>query len=77
MTEEIIDEFTRRDVTRQRKYQLRQRKQGNCETCGKPAPAGLTECDDCAERNAKAQGHKRRYRNTARTRARVLEQKGP
>lgn len=34
---EIIDEFTQLNVSRQRKYQLRRRKQKKCVICGDPA----------------------------------------
>lgn len=37
MPPEILDEFTNLDVSRQRKYQLRKRKQGKCVICGEPA----------------------------------------
>lgn len=33
----IIDEFTGLEVSRQRKYQLRQRDKGNCIKCSRPA----------------------------------------
>lgn len=37
MPQPIIDEFTHLDMTRQRKYALRRRRDGCCVTCGRPA----------------------------------------
>jgi hypothetical protein len=36
----LQDEFTELPVSRQRKWQLRKRKEGRCEICGVPATSG-------------------------------------
>lgn len=49
----VVDEFTfRTDLSRQRKYQLRKRKQNCCVTCGVPTIADIygkhpEKCDTC------------------------------
>lgn len=49
MPSRIEDEFTYRSLTRQRRYQLRQRKLGRCMACGK-ASGGPQYCAVCVLR---------------------------
>lgn len=52
---EIQDEFThRKDISRQRKYQLRNKKEGKCIRCGLPLKT-KDYCDICrVKRNAES-----------------------
>lgn len=53
----VIDEFTNLPVTKQRKYQLRCRRDGFCEECGLPNDRKpLRECSRCLGRNTKYKG---------------------
>jgi hypothetical protein len=63
----IEDEFTDLKISRQRKYQLRMRREGRCTECGETAVAGarcLKHLVRARERQRKKRGLKRRYLNT-------------
>ena len=67
MSKLIIDEFTRRPVSRQRKYQLRKQRDGRCTECGEPTALGarcLKHLVRAREHQRKRLGLKRRYYNT-------------
>jgi hypothetical protein len=67
MRRPIKDEFTRLRVSRQRKYQLRMRRDRRCTECGEPAAQGsrcLKHMVKARERQRKKRGLKRRYLNT-------------
>jgi hypothetical protein len=67
MRKPIKDEFTNLKVSRQRKYQLRMRRDGRCTECGEPAAQGsrcLKHMVRARERQRKKRGLKRRYLNT-------------
>jgi len=60
----IVDEFTNLEISRQRKYQLRQQRDNRCTECGAPA----AQASRCVEHLVKARerqrvklGLKRRY----------------
>jgi hypothetical protein len=62
----IIDEFTHLPISRQRKYQLRQERDGRCSLCGEPAlSASLCRKHLVRRREVqrKRRGYKRRYTN--------------
>jgi len=40
----ILDEFTNRNISRQRKMQLRRQRDGLCIACGSPAAGGTCHC---------------------------------
>ena len=63
----IIDEFTKLNVSRQRKYQLRMQRDKRCTECGEPAIRGarcLKHLVQARERQRKKFGLKRRYLST-------------
>ena len=64
-TKRIKDEFARLPISRQRKYQLRHKRDGRCETCGDPAFRGTARCIKhlvkARENQRKKYGCKRRY----------------
>ena len=63
----IKDEFTALPVSRQRKYQLRMKRDQRCTECGEPAVQGsrcLAHLVKARERQRKKRGLKRRYHNT-------------
>jgi len=63
----ITDEFTSLPISRQRKYQLRMKRDSRCTICGEPAAQGsrcLKHLVKSRERQRKKRGLKRRYRNT-------------
>lgn len=67
MRRPIQDEFTHLPVSRQRRYQLRKRRDGLCTECGAPA----TQASRCVkhlvlarERQRSKKGLTRRYQNT-------------
>jgi hypothetical protein len=67
MTKAIHDEFTNLPISRQRKYQLRMQRDRRCTECGAPAVEGsrcLKHMVRIRERQRKARGLKRRYKNT-------------
>jgi hypothetical protein len=67
MRRPIKDEFTNLKVSRQRKYQLRMRRDHRCTECGEPAAQGsrcLKHMVRARERQRKKRGLKRRYLNT-------------
>jgi hypothetical protein len=67
MRRPIKDEFTNLKVSRQRKYQLRMRRDRRCTECGEPAAQGsrcLKHMVRARERQRKKRGLKRRYLNT-------------
>ena len=67
MRRPIKDEFTNLKVSRQRKYQLRMRRDQRCTECGEPAAQGsrcLKHMVRARERQRKKRGLKRRYLNT-------------
>jgi hypothetical protein len=63
----IKDEFTKLPISRQRKYQMRMRRDKRCTECGAPA-AKDSRCVEhlvkARERQRKKHGLKRRYLNT-------------
>ncbi len=62
----IEDEFTHLNVSKQRKYQLRKKRDRRCEICGAPAIAAgrcLDHMIDARERLRKKKGNRRRYRS--------------
>ncbi len=63
----IQDEFTDLPISRQRKYQLRMKRDKRCTECGEPAAEGsrcLKHRVKARERQRKKRGLKRRYYNT-------------
>ena len=67
MRRRIEDEFTDLPVSRQRKYQLRMKRDRRCTICGEPAEQGsrcLKHLVKSRERQRKKRGLKRRYYNT-------------
>jgi hypothetical protein len=67
MRKRINDEFTRLSVSRQRKYQLRMKRDRRCTECGQPAVQGsrcLKHLVKARERQRKKRGLKRRYHGT-------------
>ena len=68
MKEPIQDEFTRLPISRQRKYQLRQKRDHRCTQCGAPALDGAGRCPkhltEARERQRQRQGFTRRYFGT-------------
>lgn len=67
MRSRIKDEFTDLRVSRQRKYQLRKRRDSRCTECGDPAVQGsrcLKHLVMARERQRQKRGLKRRYRGT-------------
>jgi len=66
MPKRIEDEFTSQRVSRQRRYQLRMKRDRRCELCGEPASEGvlcLKHLIKSRERQRKKLGQKRRYHN--------------
>jgi hypothetical protein len=65
----IKDEFTNLRVSRQRKYQLRMRRDGRCTKCGEPIARGMVLCVkhlvQARERMRKVTGARRRYPSAA------------
>ena len=67
MRKRIKDEFTHLPVSRQRKYQLRMKRDRRCTECGEPAVQGsrcLKHLVKARERQRKKRGLKRRYHGT-------------
>jgi hypothetical protein len=67
MRKRIEDEFTDLPVSRQRKYQLRMKRDRRCTECGEMAVQGsrcLKHLVKARERQRKKRGLKRRYRGT-------------
>src|ERR1035437_4746056 len=67
MRKRIKDEFTHLRVSRQRKYQLRMKRDRRCTECGEPAVQGsrcLKHLVKALERQRKKRGLKRRYHGT-------------
>ena len=67
MRKRIDDEFTKLRVSRQRKYQLRMKRDRCCTECGEPAVQGsrcLKHLVKARERQRKKRGLKRRYHGT-------------
>ena len=67
MRNKIKDEFTRLPISRQRKYQLRMKRDKRCTECGAPAAQGsrcVKHLVKARERQRKKHGLKRRYRST-------------
>jgi hypothetical protein len=67
MRKRIDDEFTHLRVSRQRKYQLRMKRDRCCTECGEPAVQGsrcLKHLVKARERQRKKRGLKRRYHGT-------------
>jgi len=67
MRNRIQDEFTGLGISRQRKYQLRMKRDRKCTECGQPAAEGsrcLKHLVKARERQRKKRGLKRRYFNT-------------
>ena len=63
----ILDEFSALPISRQRRYQLRMRRDGRCAQCGHPAIEGsrcLKHLIVARERQRKTRGLKRRYYGT-------------
>ena len=67
MPKAIKDEFSDLPISRQRKYQLRMKRDMRCTMCGKPLVGGvfcLKHWVETRERIRKKLGCKRRYYNT-------------
>lgn len=67
MRRRIQDEFASLPVSRQRKYQLRMKRDKRCTECGEPAVQGsrcLKHLVKARERQREKRGLKRRYYNT-------------
>jgi len=67
MRKRIEDEFAALPVSRQRKYQLRMKRDRCCTECGEPAVQGsrcLKHLVKARERQRKKRGLKRRYHGT-------------
>ena len=67
MRKRIKDKFTHLRVSRQRKYQLRMKRDHRCTECGEPAVQGsrcLKHLVKARERQRKKRGLKRRYFGT-------------
>jgi hypothetical protein len=67
MRRRIQDEFAELPVSRQRKYQLRMKRDRRCTECGEPAVQGsrcLKHLVKARERQREKRGLKRRYHNT-------------
>jgi len=67
MRKRIQDEFADLPVSRQRKYQLRMKRDQRCTECGLPAVQGsrcLKHLVKARERQREKRGLKRRYHNT-------------
>ena len=67
MRKRIEDEFTDLPVSRQRKYQLRMKRDKRCTECGAPAAQGsrcVKHLVKARERQRKRHGLRRRYYNT-------------
>jgi hypothetical protein len=67
MKHPIIDEFSHLPISRQRKYQLRKKRDKRCTECGEPAAEGsrcLKHLIRAREHQRKKRGLKRRYYNT-------------
>lgn len=47
----VIDDLTNQPISKQRKYQLRRQREGNCQQCGKPAN-GHAHCPECIAKRA-------------------------
>jgi hypothetical protein len=63
----IKDEFTKLPISRQRKYQMRMKRDRRCTECGAPAAEGsrcLEHLVKARERQRRKHGLKRRYLNT-------------
>jgi predicted nucleic acid-binding Zn ribbon protein len=66
MSKPIKDEFTKLKISRQRRYQLRMRRDKRCIICGTPITRGqmcLEHMIQARERQRKRLGLKRRHRN--------------
>jgi len=64
-TKKIKDDFTKLPISRQRKYQLRMKRDGRCISCGEPTVEGvfcLKHCVERRERTRKKIGAKRRWK---------------
>jgi len=75
MRARIKDEFTRLKISRQRKYQLRMKRDKRCTECGQPAAEGsrcLEHLVMARERQRKKRRLKRRYHNTLSYRLEAL-----
>jgi hypothetical protein len=67
MRKPIQDEFTYLPISRQRKYQLRMKRDKRCTECGEPAAEGsrcVKHLVKARERQRKKRGLKRRYYST-------------
>jgi hypothetical protein len=67
MRKRIQDEFANLPISRQRKYQLRMKRDQRCTECGEPAVQGsrcLKHLVKARERQRKKRGLKRRYFGT-------------
>jgi len=67
MRKRIEDEYTYLPVSRQRKYQLRMKRDRRCTECGEPAVQGsrcLKHLVKVRERQREKRGLKRRYHGT-------------
>ncbi|HVV72537.1 MAG TPA: hypothetical protein VHI52_13740 [Verrucomicrobiae bacterium] len=68
MRKPVEDEFTHLNISRQRKYQLRMRRDGRCTECGQPVLGEASRCVrhlvKARERQRSVRGLKRRYWGT-------------
>jgi hypothetical protein len=60
MAKQIVDEFTHMPISRQRKYQLRNQRDGRCSECGEPAP----NASRCLKHLTQAREEQRTKRST-------------
>lgn len=78
MRKRIADEFTDLPISRQRKYQMRMKRDGRCTECGEPAVQGsrcLKHLVKARERQRDKRGLKRRYKGTLSYRLQLAERK--
>jgi len=79
MRKRIVDQFTYLPVSRQRKYQLRMKRDHRCTECGEPAVQGsrcLKHLVKARERQRKKRHLKRRYYGTLSYRLQAAARKG-
>jgi hypothetical protein len=79
MRKRIQDEFTDLPLSRQRKYQLRMKRDRRCTECGEPAVQGsrcLKHLVKARERQREKRGLKRRYLGTLSYRLQAAARKG-
>ncbi len=79
MRKRIQDEFAELPISRQRKYQLRMKRDRRCTECGEPSVQGsrcLKHLVKARERQRRKRGLKRRYYGTLSYRLQTAARKG-